>query len=379
MLGGPASSGVAVILEADYLLRDVFGPQYSLVSFDPRGVNNSRASIPLECFPDNFDARYQWGLDHLNVPVDDTSQESLYRTWELARGWGERCRAVQAANGTSKYANTVATATDMLQYAELRAKNLGQSADQAKIWYYGASYGTALGTTFASLFPDRVGRMVLDGVADADQYYQGNWASSLLDADKAAKSFFTLCQQAGPERCAFHGNSSSAEEIEHRFFRLFENIKKHPILVSDPTVSTAPALVGWQDVLTYFFEALYNSVENFPVLASILNDLDHGNAVPLGAKVGRIYPYPPLSPSFRTYAPDQARTQIACIDMNGRFNLSTFEEYVDYVHLMANQSFYGGLLWASAFGSPCTGLDIKPPTSQVFNGMTPPKSRFTTK
>ena len=357
-----------MILQADYLLRDVFGPQYTLVSFDPRGVNNSRTNIPLECFPNNFGARYQWSYDHLNVPVDDSSEQSLYRAWQLSRGWGERCRAVQGANETSKYANTVATATDMLLYTKLRAKSLGQSVDQAKTWYYGASYGTALGATFASLFPDRVGRMILDGVVDADQYYRGEWASTLADTDKAAKSFFTLCYQAGQQRCAFHGNSSDADEIERRFFRLLENLKMHPILVSDPTLTSAPALIGWQDLITYFLEALYNSATNFPILALILSELENGNATTLGATLGRLSPYPPVDPSFKQYSPEQARTQIACIDSNGQYKASSFNEYVNFVHLMANQSFYGGLLWASGFGSPCAGLDIKPPISQAFNG-----------
>ena len=32
--------------------------------------------------------------------------------------------------------------------------------------YFGASYGTQLGSTYAELFPDRVGRFVLDGAID---------------------------------------------------------------------------------------------------------------------------------------------------------------------------------------------------------------------
>ena len=34
--------------------------------------------------------------------------------------------------------------------------------------YYGASYGTFLGATYAALFPNRIGRMVLDGAVDPE-------------------------------------------------------------------------------------------------------------------------------------------------------------------------------------------------------------------
>lgn len=37
----------------------------------------------------------------------------------------------------------------------------------------GFSYGTALGATIAAMFPDRIDKMVLDGVVNVHQYYAG--------------------------------------------------------------------------------------------------------------------------------------------------------------------------------------------------------------
>jgi pimeloyl-ACP methyl ester carboxylesterase len=45
--------------------------------------------------------------------------------------------------------------------------------DTPRIQYWGFSYGTVLGEYFAAMFPGRVGRMILEGVEDVHDYYQG--------------------------------------------------------------------------------------------------------------------------------------------------------------------------------------------------------------
>lgn len=64
--------------------------------------------------------------------------------------------------------------------------------------YWGLSYGTIIGQTFAQLYPTRVGRFVLDGVLDAEDYYAGLGLKNLQQADKAFSTFFEYCSKAGP-------------------------------------------------------------------------------------------------------------------------------------------------------------------------------------
>lgn len=55
-----------------------------------------------------------------------------------------------------RFVSTASVARDMLHIIE----KLGEE----KLKYWGFSYGTFLGVTFASLWPQKVGRMVLDGI-----------------------------------------------------------------------------------------------------------------------------------------------------------------------------------------------------------------------
>lgn len=54
---------------------------------------------------------------------------------------------------------------------------------EEKLLYWGLSYGTLLGATFAALKPHRVRRLLLDGVVDGEDYYSLEFASNLHDTE----------------------------------------------------------------------------------------------------------------------------------------------------------------------------------------------------
>lgn len=109
------------------------------------------------------------------------------------------------------YAGTSSVARDMVAIVdktdELRtsqSNKQGQKIKQSvpRLQYIGFSYGAVLGNYFASMFPGRVGRMVLDGVFNANDYATGpGWVASLVDADKIYHSFFEGCYNAGSLVC----------------------------------------------------------------------------------------------------------------------------------------------------------------------------------
>ena len=121
------------------LLKDM-GGRYDLIGFSPRGVG---ASTTLTCV-----SSYLTQLT--NDPTFDRSLANTQNIRSNERLEAETC----AKNPLTKHIHTDATARDM----DLVRRLMGEE----KLNYIGFSYGTWLGAWYASLFPDRVGRMLLD-------------------------------------------------------------------------------------------------------------------------------------------------------------------------------------------------------------------------
>ncbi len=118
--------------------------RYDLIGFSPRGTG---ASTNLIC-PSDESFKYE-----ATVAADE-SQENIDNVLSNSRLIAENCRK----NPQTPYMNSESTAKDM----DLMRHLLGDS----KLNYIGFSYGTWLGTWYAGLYPERVGRMMLVGNAD---------------------------------------------------------------------------------------------------------------------------------------------------------------------------------------------------------------------
>ncbi|MFD5446465.1 alpha/beta hydrolase [Streptomyces tendae] len=144
--GGPGGSGVATLpgLAADY---EKLRTRYDLVSFDPRGVGNSGG---VRCLDAGLPGEEE---------IDNTPDDGGDETNALVRFNRETAAACEKNSGNVlPYVGTTQAAQDM----ELMRQVLGDE----KLHYFGISYGTELGGVYAHLFPEHVGRAVLDGVVD---------------------------------------------------------------------------------------------------------------------------------------------------------------------------------------------------------------------
>mgnify|MGYP000733847831 FL=1 len=145
--GGPGGSGIEYTTYAEYVVSDTLRENFDIVGFDPRGVG---FSTPVECLDDEQTEEYI-ALD--GSPDDQTEIDQAQAMSEL---FAQSC----ATNSpdTYKFLDTISAARDV----DILRALLGDE----KLNWLGKSYGTFLGATYADLFPERVGRMLLDGAID---------------------------------------------------------------------------------------------------------------------------------------------------------------------------------------------------------------------
>ncbi|KAF2818420.1 alpha/beta-hydrolase [Ophiobolus disseminans] len=373
--GGPGGSSVDMILGDYEAIQEKIGTKYALVGIDPRGIKNSGPSS--NCFPGySHVARNAFFADVFG-PADISHDYQLKKNHQSVLAYGKWCSQIYSVNGTARYASTVATAQDMLHYIQLRAKDNGRKPEDAKLWFYGISYGSILGPTFAALYPDRVERMIIDGILELEDHYNGGWEKALADSDEAARFWFKRCFEAGPQICAFHQNATSWQELEKRYWNMLHVLKDNPIGLGDPLSPTSieyakagtivtPNVFTWRAVVTQFFTASYIIAPfYYAALDQTLLELQVGQynqtqAISLESQIS----------SFRPTDDDRmARALVTCLDSNGRSNYTKFEDYKKFIYSMTNTSIYAGLNVATFSGPVCSQLNVRPPKSQSFDGI----------
>jgi pimeloyl-ACP methyl ester carboxylesterase len=176
--GGPGGSGVQYAQAATAVFGEPVLDHYDVVGFDPRGVGDS---TPLQCVGTaQLDALVSYD------PDPDTAAERD-RLDALVHKFGAGCLRHDA--GLARHMSTVEVARDV--------DVLRGALRQPKLDYFGASYGTFIGATYANLFPRHVGRMVLDGAIDPAL---SNLQLSLAQAhgfEVALDSYLSSCVGAG--------------------------------------------------------------------------------------------------------------------------------------------------------------------------------------
>ncbi|CAK7231730.1 hypothetical protein SCUCBS95973_008017, partial [Sporothrix curviconia] len=246
---------------------DIVGKNYDIITFDPRGIG---ASVPrIDCWASAQNNQF-WDLQ--DVGVVDALPGTVYEAYARMGAYTHVCETSMGDTGILSHSSTASHARDMLEILH----QLGEE----KLKYWGFSYGTVLGGTFAAMYPDKVERLVSDGNVDLREWYEKKHLNFLRDTDKVMQAFFDLCHRAGPDTCAFYAESPTAIRI--RLEALLATLKVQPVIVpADKEIGPEiPDIVTYSRVRKVLSSTLYQPQRAFERFARTLLALEKGDGRP---------------------------------------------------------------------------------------------------
>ena len=248
--GGPGGSGYDFVKDAGAThFSEKLRANFDIVGFDPRGVQRS---APVTCLTDQ-----ERDASRAKIYALDTDA-GLAETLADNKVIAAKCE--QKTGPVLGQIDTVSSAKDL---DILRA-----ALNDTKLNYMGFSYGTFLGSTYASLFPDTVGRMVLDGAMDPSLSYEELTSGQAKAFEKALRAYVERCLQAGD--CPLSG---SVDEAIQQVQDLIAAVEANPMRAKDGRLVSASTLV------TGMIVPLYND-DNWPLLTQSLASILKNDATP---------------------------------------------------------------------------------------------------
>ncbi|KAJ4988082.1 hypothetical protein SVAN01_06494 [Stagonosporopsis vannaccii] len=382
--GGPGGPGALFALQTAKSLQWVVDTSsdpasakddarfFDIIGFDPRGIGETEPAAM--CISDPA-AAWSWRLRENEAGILGSSDAALGRLWSMTHAFGSWCRS--ASDGVSgpdikQYMTTAFVARDMLEIVERHAEHNAQEIAQlryrngrssalhnsphakyihgkAKLQYWGFSYGTFLGSTFASMFPDRVGLAVLDGVVNDFDYNHSLGNGSLIDNEKALESFYSYCLLSGPKVCPLANGTTSTADIKERAQKIVHSLYHNPFVLNS---QESPEVITYSDIKSTIFSSIYQPQISFEALGHLIPQIEAGD--------GDLIDY--LSRPFRlshtlscglngtvdpsiSYVGDVPTFAILCADGVDQQNLNIVE-FTEYWHLLQRISSAAGDVWA---------------------------------
>ncbi|WP_372350007.1 alpha/beta hydrolase [Streptomyces sp. KL116D] len=213
--GGPGGSAIGYLQSyAGIGYPQGVRARYDMVAVDPRGVARS---APVTC----LDGPRMDAYTQTDVTPDDTGEQD-----RLAAAFKKFATGCETYDKTSRqvlpHVSTIEAARDM----DLVRAALGDE----KLNYVGASYGTFLGATYAGLYPERVGRLVLDGAMDPSLDARELNEQQTAGFETAFQSFAKDC--VGRSDCPL--GTGTPDEAGKRLKEFFTALDRTPIATGDP-------------------------------------------------------------------------------------------------------------------------------------------------
>ena len=238
--GGPGGSGVDYAYNADYIFSPDITDVYDIVGFDPRGVAQSE---PISCFtPKELD-------ENLASDSKPDNPAELALSLQESKAFAEKC---EQKNAHLEHFTTAEAARDM----DILRAALGEE----KLNYVGKSYGTYLGTLYASIFPTKVGRFVLDGAVDPNISMKEQNIAQAIGFDKALAAFVKDC--ATQSDCPFTGTPAQSQAT---IIATLQAAATAPLPQRDPADGD-DRIITESIIVIGMASSLYDDVDGWPKL-----------------------------------------------------------------------------------------------------------------
>ena len=237
--GGPGGSGIEVV-EFRASMFEGFRGSYDIIGFDPRGVGQS---TPITCWSEDEIKQY---LENPNddatnptEPLKGVTSKNVAAQDKIDRGAANAARCAQHSK-VPELLDHVGTRDVARDLDVLRATN-----GNAKLNYLGISYGTYIGALYADLFPDRVGRTVLDSAVDPSKRETDRDAERITFKEGVLRQYVEHCQ--AQSACPLTG---STDEAITQLAAFVDDLDKTPLTApdSDATIDTQDAIAVIQQL-----------------------------------------------------------------------------------------------------------------------------------
>ncbi|MBI9116016.1 alpha/beta fold hydrolase [Sanguibacter sp. YZGR15] len=207
--GGPGGSGIEFVEYVPLIWGDPLLESYDVLGFDPRGVGESSA---VTCLTDEEKDVYY----AKTYPLDDAGLAEMAAD---AAEFGAKCLTNTGEVLGEVDTQSAARDMDVIRYV----------VGDEKLNYLGYSYGTQLGATYAGLYPEKVGRMVLDGAIDLRLTPHEQSLQQAVGFENALRAYVEDCQ--GGTGCPLTG---SVDEGMAQVKTLLDSTFANPLPTDDP-------------------------------------------------------------------------------------------------------------------------------------------------
>lgn len=244
--GGPGFGGTGLALNAAQQFDEALRQRFDIIGWDPRGTGES--DPPIDCIDD---------YDPFVTAVDSTPADAAARAnvVDVSERFAAAC--VERNASTIGFVGTNNSARDI--------DTIRRALGEDRISFFGLSYGSELGATWATLFPGTVRALVIDGAADPNASGIESSKQQLAGFEASLTAFLAQC--SADDTCEFHNGG----QAETAYDALMTSLDASPI-VGDPDRPPVNRDVAKMGVAI----ALY-SEDFWPTLAKSLAEAQAGD------------------------------------------------------------------------------------------------------